>query len=223
MGLDTVELVMQVEETFQLEIPDRDAEQLVTVGQLYEYVRRRVPRDGACVTRHVFYRLRAALRVRCRPDEILESLVPANDRPRAWTRLASKAVLQIPALRRPEWVFTTGVTICALGAVGALVAALGATEFHPGGTVCVAIASIATYVLWLVTIPLALHFPPRCETVGDLARTVAIANASELRIMPGWSDMEVWRTVQRIIAEQLGVPLEQVTPEKEFIRDLGMG
>ena len=144
MGLDAVELVMQVEDTFQLEIPDRDAEQLVTVGQLYDYVRRRVPRDGACVTRHVFYRLRAALRVRCRPDEILESLVAAEDRRRAWPRLASKAALHIPALRRPEWVFKTGVTICALGAVGSFAWAIGATEFHPGGTMCVAIASIAT-------------------------------------------------------------------------------
>ena len=39
MGLDIVELVMTVEETFGIEIPDRDAERLRTVGDLYWYVR----------------------------------------------------------------------------------------------------------------------------------------------------------------------------------------
>lgn len=38
MGLDSVELVLTVEETFSIEIPDRVAEKLVTVGKLHEYV-----------------------------------------------------------------------------------------------------------------------------------------------------------------------------------------
>jgi acyl carrier protein len=38
MGLDTVELVMKVEETFDLEIPDAVASKLYTVGQLHAYV-----------------------------------------------------------------------------------------------------------------------------------------------------------------------------------------
>jgi acyl carrier protein len=43
MGLDIVELVMAVEETFGIEIPDRDAERLRTVGDLYWYVREHTP------------------------------------------------------------------------------------------------------------------------------------------------------------------------------------
>lgn len=37
-SLDTVELVMQFEEEFGIEIPDEDAEKLVTVGQAVEYI-----------------------------------------------------------------------------------------------------------------------------------------------------------------------------------------
>ena len=47
MGLDIVELVMTVEETFGIEIPDRDAERLRTVGDLYWYVLEHAP--GASV------------------------------------------------------------------------------------------------------------------------------------------------------------------------------
>ena len=35
MGLDTVELVMAMEEAFQLEIPDAAAERMLTVGDMH--------------------------------------------------------------------------------------------------------------------------------------------------------------------------------------------
>ncbi|MCK4578758.1 MAG: acyl carrier protein [Candidatus Marinimicrobia bacterium] len=37
-SLDTVELIMQLEDEFSLEIPDEDAEKLLTVGAVIEYI-----------------------------------------------------------------------------------------------------------------------------------------------------------------------------------------
>ena len=37
-SLDTVELIMEFEEEFDLEIPDADAEKITTVGAAFEYV-----------------------------------------------------------------------------------------------------------------------------------------------------------------------------------------
>ncbi len=37
-SLDTVELVMALEEEFDIEIPDEDAENITTVGEAIEYV-----------------------------------------------------------------------------------------------------------------------------------------------------------------------------------------
>tara|TARA_B100000214_G_C23703456_1_gene506333 strand:+ start:210 stop:443 length:234 start_codon:yes stop_codon:yes gene_type:complete len=37
-SLDTVELIMEFEEEFELEIPDEDAEKITTVGAAFEYV-----------------------------------------------------------------------------------------------------------------------------------------------------------------------------------------
>ena len=37
-SLDTVELIMQFEEEFSIEIPDEDAERLLSVGQAVDYI-----------------------------------------------------------------------------------------------------------------------------------------------------------------------------------------
>ena len=37
-SLDTVELIMQFEEEFNIEIPDNDAENLLSVGQAVDYI-----------------------------------------------------------------------------------------------------------------------------------------------------------------------------------------
>ncbi len=41
-SLDTVELVMQLEDEFNLEIPDEEAEKLTTVGSVVEYINKHI-------------------------------------------------------------------------------------------------------------------------------------------------------------------------------------
>lgn len=38
MGLDTVELIVEIEKSFDISIPDEDAERIATVGQLADYI-----------------------------------------------------------------------------------------------------------------------------------------------------------------------------------------
>ena len=41
-SLDTVELIMQFEEEFEIEIPDEDAEKIVTVNHAYKYINKNI-------------------------------------------------------------------------------------------------------------------------------------------------------------------------------------
>src|ERR1700722_12370853 len=65
MGLDTVELVMEIEEAFDLTIPDEEAEKIQTIGQAYRYILARLagPVDGTavCLSAATFYFLRRKL------------------------------------------------------------------------------------------------------------------------------------------------------------------
>ncbi|KPL00596.1 MAG: acyl carrier protein [candidate division Zixibacteria bacterium SM23_73_3] len=44
-SLDTVELVMALEEEFKLEIPDEEAEKITTVGQAIDYIENHQPKE----------------------------------------------------------------------------------------------------------------------------------------------------------------------------------
>ena len=44
-SLDIVELIMGIEEEFDIEIPDEDAEKLTTVGEAMEYVKTKLAVD----------------------------------------------------------------------------------------------------------------------------------------------------------------------------------
>jgi acyl carrier protein len=45
-SLDTVELVMALEEEFKLEIPDEEAEKISTVGQAVKYIEEHLPKES---------------------------------------------------------------------------------------------------------------------------------------------------------------------------------
>ncbi len=44
-SLDTVELIMALEEEFNVEIPDEDAEKMTTVGDAMKYVSEKAPKE----------------------------------------------------------------------------------------------------------------------------------------------------------------------------------
>ncbi|HED04982.1 MAG TPA: acyl carrier protein [Candidatus Fraserbacteria bacterium] len=45
-SLDTVEMIMEIEDEFGIEIPDEDAEKMSTVGAAIEYVKQKMASDG---------------------------------------------------------------------------------------------------------------------------------------------------------------------------------
>lgn len=105
MGLDSVELVIEIEEEFGIKIPDRDAEATRTVGDLVNLVRRLVMSKGEPAWRAAALdRIRQVLSstllldpqvVTLKSD--LHDLVPAERRIQVWRDLED-AEFRLPAL-----------------------------------------------------------------------------------------------------------------------------
>jgi hypothetical protein len=115
MGLDVVEFVMRVEETFDLKISDQDAQVLYTPRLIINYLMRRLlpaPAD-VCMSQRVFHNLRAALsqevavhRSSFRPQTNLLDLLPRDDSARIWNAVRHRLVARNwPRLAKPGWFF----------------------------------------------------------------------------------------------------------------------
>jgi len=75
MGLDTVEFVLWAENEFQIEIPDRDAETIFTVGMFSAYVHQKLSiKQGlkAPSEQHIYNRIKEhiASQFKIQPDNI---------------------------------------------------------------------------------------------------------------------------------------------------------
>jgi hypothetical protein len=108
MGLDLVELTMEMEDEFAISIPDETAAALTTIGATIDFIvadlRRR---DGVCLTARAFYRVRQGLVARCRAsrsdvrlDAPIRPLV--GKRRREWAAIATHAGLRVEAPLPPE-------------------------------------------------------------------------------------------------------------------------
>lgn len=237
MGLDTVELVIEVEERFGIRIRDEDAEKIQTAGQLRDYVLMCIssgastypnrPIDTVCLTAAAFYRIRRGLmsvagvpREAIRPGANTASLLPQEGRRAAWTALSETLQLTLPRLTRPAWL-TCWLTLAVLtSAAGTVVAAM---QWVPAPD------AVVLGVLQLMLLGLLAGYASRpfaripyrdAQTIGGLVWNVAALNATTLlQAYDRPVEQEVWEILKLLIIEHLGVPAEDVTPDASWVND----
>lgn len=228
MGMDSVELIINVETAFGITISDREATSVVTVADLYAIVLRTMALlpGGKCRTAKMFYELRRDLGKlgeipqRLRPSTPLAQAVPAARRRAVWRTLAQGKGLKLPALtyspRELAWLWrTAGVMAVAAGiCVGIL-----------PGLWCGILGGLSGPVLLWLCSPWARRHAPRCPTFGDLVRAVTTLNGGLTRSDNGklLSGHAIWCTLRQVIAESLGVKEEEIRPELRFYEDLNVG
>ncbi|MDY6783964.1 MAG: hypothetical protein SW833_15700 [Cyanobacteriota bacterium] len=121
MGLDAVELVMQWEESFEIEFGDDEAEEIETPEMAIAFISAKVNAStsdiGICPIMRAFHRVREVFqttlnleRQQVRPTTKLRDLLPKKQRREVWNQLCSDicASLEIPKL--PGW----GLGTCVL-------------------------------------------------------------------------------------------------------------
>lgn len=107
MGLAVVELIMEIEDEFDIKIQDNDYSRCQTVGHLAELIQEmlRIPIHAFCTSPHVFCQLRKALmdqldvpRDAVRLNSRLDDLIPRETRRIKWHALQERLGWHLPAL-----------------------------------------------------------------------------------------------------------------------------
>jgi len=234
MGLDVVELVIEIEEAFDISIPDDRASRIRTVGDVYDYIvevkGNKIPSRDICLTAATFYRIRRAaytslglVRNAIRPRDSLESTFPRDRRPEDWLALQTELNLKLPPLARPGWLvaIVTVVSIAASLCAGIIVS--GVLGPGCGLFAFVAVLIAAGVVAAELTSPFQTEIRPAFSTFRGLSHVVMAYNYAALsQQVDSWNPTDMWNALSLIVAEHASVKAESIRRETSFVRDLGL-
>jgi len=238
MGLDAVEILMEVEDAFEISISDAEAETTLTPRELINLVMSKVgcTDRAVCLTQRAFHRLRAALRRQTgtrrdwiRPDTPTRQLLPGEGR-----KTLLKAVLEdigiadMPELVRPSWLVKL-IGWAALGAgmlAGGLVHLQASDDWIDRNTwplVGIGVVGAVAWLAALLTRGVRNEFIPALATVGGFSRWIVAHGPNVVEAPPGqWSREQVAARVREIVINQLGCE-KKYREDARFIQDLGLG
>lgn len=232
MGLDTVELALEVEERFGISLPDEECQKVTTVDDLYQLVLSKLDKADPtkCLTSATFYRVRKGIadvigvdKRTLKPDTPLQELLPLESRRDLWASISERLALNLPKLwRGPGWGRTlVGIPVLSL-IVPLVFAAMDVLKIEESFTITL-LGILATYGLAKVTQPLKKYFHPKSLTLGALTKTVLALNFSKLSAdCKSWNEKDIYDSLLEVIEDNAGIKKEDIQPHHAFIDDLNM-
>ncbi len=231
MGFDFLEVVLEVEDSFGIKIPDEVAGDIETVGQLYEFVLAARPScetARGCLSSATFRMIRRAIcstpqltSMRLRPRDSVRSIMPRSGRRQFWNRLQQELDLRFPRLVRPEWMVTCSAIVTV--SVATIAACVGLATIDIGHAVAFAFATaiIIAAGLMLVTMPFATNPHRDFATFRGLTTAVIAYNFAALNQRFHISDRnDIWNSLCVILSDQLGISRETLHKNTRFA-DMG--
>jgi acyl carrier protein len=236
MGLDGVELVMEFEEEFGIELKDEEASEVLTPRMVVDLICSKLKNidERTCQTQRTFYILRKAFikmfgleRKSITPDMPFRNLIRKSKEKEVWEQIKiAISARRWPEFIRPLWMSRT------LGAVGfAIFSLTSCTAFYKfvlvdhidivEGIFYAVILGIFLVILFGIiaaklTRPWKIYIPPEFKSVRDL---IPYAVTSD-RIK--WDREVVSIRVKQIVMEQLGLEESYYTEDSRFIEDFNM-
>jgi len=227
MGLDTVELVMDVEDHFGISIQLEEAEKVVTVGDLVALIQQRIAgaQRHPCATLAAFYAVRRIVRqvvadeaFRIRPsDKLIDKLTPEQIR-ELWRALPDKLNLFPDYLWLPQpsrlfvQIFAWGLPLLFL-----LLSVAVSPVYLIWGILIVTLVFIAL-TIWVSSwrcVP-----PPGWSTMAELTKKCAGFTIATKKVQLETPE-QILQELSPIIVRNLGVKASDVTLQASFINDFG--
>lgn len=232
MGLDSVEILMKVEDTFGIKIPDQEAEQILTVGDFHNSVWRHLSgkHSDKCKSQNLFYKLRKSfadmfnfppqkLKLDTSPKEIF----PKTNRRQVYLSFADTTNLKLPTLVLTKpWttLLTTFGFATIIGGLATSLVLINLFDFSKL-TLLIPVAGIVL-TLFLSDLLNPKRTAIKEITIRDFTKHTLALNYSTLVIKEGTNRQEMESVINHIIADMAGLDLEEVTSEKKIADDLGI-
>lgn len=232
MGLDSVEIVVKIEETFGINIPDKEAEQIITVGDLHNAVWRHLEGrySDRCKSQSIFYTLRQSFydtfnypKKDFRLESSPENIFPKENRRQIYFDFARNNNLTLPELELTKPLQKFFLLIGSVLIIGALVASLILINFFNYSKWVLLIVAVAIVLTIIIS---AMLNPQRVLIETPSIREFTLAtlklNYAALSKQSDVNRKEMELVINHIIYDYSGVKLHEITPEKKICDDLGV-
>lgn len=232
MGLDSVEILMKVEKTFGINIPDQEAEKIITVGDFHNSVWQHLEGKytDKCKSQGLFYSLRKSVidtfevsKQEYKLNRRINDIFPSKQRRQVYFRFANANNLKLPGLvlTKPWSIFLTSFGfITILGGLSLSIILINFFDYS-NWTILIPLASIIlTYFVSNVLQPKRTVIEQ--TSVREFTEKVLALNYATLSQANGNNRKEVESVINNIIADMAGLELNEVTPEKKISDDLGI-
>ncbi len=235
MGLDFVEIMIEVEENFGVVVEAEEIPAITTVGQLHENIlkKRKNQLGQPCLTSATFYRVRRQLMAATgltkraiRPSTPLAQLIPRAHRRQLWDTLRGTRDLQgfrLHGLRLPALARVLMREVLLGIVLGVLVHFVGQVPLVDAIVLTTACVVPLGMVIYWLSRAAAVELPAGISTVGDLTLALLPKNyelVAKSRNLTKPDD--VWNRLQDIFVEVVSVRREQVTYDARLVEDLGV-
>ena len=228
MGMDGVEIVMDVEDHFGISIQDSEAERIRTVGDLVALVHARIAaaQREYCPTLPAFLSLRRATRVVLNdgsasfgPRDAVAAILSPEQRRALWEQMPELMGAPPRPLRRPTRLRRTLAVLSIAALLGAVVFSLAIDLQILPLTIIVAVGVIA--LLHFVTVRFRSIPPDGWMTFGEITTKLAGVRVAT-KMVHLRNDDEILTELRPLLVNVLGVDASEIVPSARFIEDLGM-
>jgi len=239
MGLELVELVFIMEETFRIQIKDTDLEYMRTVGQMHECIcgKFNTMNANVCPIQQAFYALRKNIagltnssKREIRPKTRTEQYFPKDSLKKQWALFSEQSSLVLPPLDLPTWIKRFLLLSSAAVAMSPLLFFVRKFHMFDGAFfVLLCLIALASLLLWALIYqrlkvlfrPHLFAIPASCATIGGFSKQILKLNSEKFD--SPFTEDEVWNKLVDTISEHFGVKREDIKPETRFIGDLDFG
>lgn len=232
MGLDVVELIMDIEDEFNIEISDEEAWQAITVEKMYQCIltKVQVSNSSLCSSQKAFYLLRKALienfnieRKTITPKTKTDLLFPKIQRGELWEKVSVNVPYKFPELTYPTNAIILILSISLMGGglcSYTLAICLKSTFISFIAALTWIVFAVVFSIILLKNLKaLKLEFPHACHTIGQMAKNVLYHNSDYFGLL---NEKEIWDKLTFIISEQLGIDQKDIKPESNFVKDFNI-
>lgn len=233
MGLESVELLMEVEKTFDIQVPDSEAKSIKTVGDFYNSVWDKIKdkENKKCMSAMVYYRFRKLIVSKIgiqnkdlKLDTDINDLIPREIRKSKWIEIQTDFEYKLPSLDLPQRLNRL-LTIIKLSIViiSILISVFLFSIYDKPKSYFFLIPIIGLSIVHIIII---VSTPYRTDikqdSVRELIKYILFNNYHKISLSYGSNRLEMENVISNIIHENFGIDYELIKPEAAIVNDLGI-